>query len=396
MLKLPDSRAPFPDSFSPARLSGSIGISRVLCILGVVYVHAWTGLDGGQLVQANGSAQGVMRWVLMELLGRSAVPLLGMISGWLVAGSAWSRSYGSFMRGKARTILLPMLIWNALAMLIITGGAALGLLAAPLPGSAWIAVDQLFAFLSPNETNVQMAFLRDLFVCMAFAPLLVRMRSPWLWSIAGATALWSVSGWMFPLLLRPSILIFFIAGIMVRRSRFEARVAAIPVAWPALIFGICALVKIWLSALATPLGDAHPHMMAAFDLLLRFSAALFFWRLAWHLAGTSKGAILLRIEPYAFLIFCSHLILIWLAGPGIGLLTGPLGSPAYPAYLLLQPVLAAAAGILIGRGLMVVAPRAAELMSGGRLKVRQNEATPSVPRFKAGAPWWRSYQRARR
>src|SRR3546814_9585607 len=79
-------------------------------MFGVVYVHAWTGLDGGRLTLADSSTQGVFRWVLMELLGRSAVPLLGMISGWLVAGSASHRTYGAFIGGKTRTILLPMLL----------------------------------------------------------------------------------------------------------------------------------------------------------------------------------------------------------------------------------------------------------------------------------------------
>ena len=74
-----------------ARLSGAIAVSRVICVLGVVYVHAWTGLGGMDLVKADATGQGAMRWALMELLGRSAVPLLGMISGWLVAGSACSR-----------------------------------------------------------------------------------------------------------------------------------------------------------------------------------------------------------------------------------------------------------------------------------------------------------------
>src|SRR3546814_10562841 len=80
-----------PDGLSKTRLSTAIAVARVLCIFGVVYVHAWTGLDGGRLTLADSSTQGVFRWVLMELLGRSAVSLLGMISGWLVAGSASDR-----------------------------------------------------------------------------------------------------------------------------------------------------------------------------------------------------------------------------------------------------------------------------------------------------------------
>src|SRR3546814_12432704 len=96
------------------------------CIFGVVYVHAWTGLDGGRLTLADSSTQGVFRWVLMELLGRSAVPLLGMISGWLVAGSASHRTYGAFIGGKPRTSLLPMLMWNLLACMMILVGVYSG------------------------------------------------------------------------------------------------------------------------------------------------------------------------------------------------------------------------------------------------------------------------------
>lgn len=368
LLKLPDSRAPFPDSLHAARISGAIAISRVICILGVVYVHAWTGLDGTQLALADGSGQGIMRWVLMEFLGRSAVPLLGMISGWLVAGSAWSRSFGSFLEGKARTILLPMLLWNILAMVIVSGGGWLGWLQTPVPGSIGAALDQLLCLTSPNETNVQMAFLRDLFVCMALAPLLVRMPGKWLVLIGAAAVGWAVSGIMFPLLLRPTILLFFILGILVRRGRLELRAAGAPLGLAAFVFGLCALIKAGLSAWAAPVGVAHPQMMAAFDIVLRISAALFFWRLAWHLAGRDSAAILLRVEPYAFLIFSAHLIMVWLAGPLIGHLTGPLGSPFYPVFFVLQPLMAAAAGVALGQLLMIAVPRAAWLLSGGRLR----------------------------
>lgn len=388
MLKLPDSQVPFPDSFSPARLSAAIGLSRVICILGVIYVHAWTGLGGGQLAEAGVTAQGILRWTLVELLGRSAVPLLGLISGWLVAGPAWSRPYGSFIGGKARTILLPMLLWNMLALLIISGGAAMGLLRAPVPGSLWVAVDQLFCLFSPNETNVQMAFLRDLFVCMAIAPLLVRLRSRTLWAIVTATALWAISGLSVPLLLRPPILLFFVAGILARRSRLEVRAAQVPIAQAALIFGMCALGKLWLSSLPAPGGATQPQMLAAFDLILRFAAALFVWRLAWRLSGSERAALMLRIEPYTFLVFCSHLFVMWLAGPAIGALTGPLGSPLYPIFLLLQPAIAAVAGIALGQLLMLRTPGAARILSGGRLKGGK-AASAQAARLIPGAPMWR-------
>src|SRR3546814_13979569 len=60
-----------PDGLSKTRLSTAIAVARVLCIFGVVYVHAWTGLDGGRLTLADSSTQGVFRWVLMEI-GRAS------------------------------------------------------------------------------------------------------------------------------------------------------------------------------------------------------------------------------------------------------------------------------------------------------------------------------------
>ena len=79
------------------QVSDSIAIARVLCITGMVYAHAWTGLNYAHLVEAAHTAQGVLRWQLMELLGRSAVPLLSIVAGWLAASSALNQNWGSFV-----------------------------------------------------------------------------------------------------------------------------------------------------------------------------------------------------------------------------------------------------------------------------------------------------------
>jgi fucose 4-O-acetylase-like acetyltransferase len=370
-LPAPSAHASFaaapPD---PARVSAAIGVARVVCIVGVVYAHAWTGLGGEDLAAAGGTPQGVLRWLLMELFGRSAVPLLGMISGWLAAGSVVKRSYAGFLASRAKTILAPMVLWNALAVALVSSAAASGLINAPTPAGWRGWMDELFCLSGPSDINVQMPFLRDLFVCMAAAPLLARLPRGWLIAIASAALAWSVSGLAFPLLLRPSILAFFAVGMLARRARLEARVAALPLAGLAVPFLALAATAALAEATHAPLPNWSAGLL---DVALRFAAAGVFWGVAWRIARRAPAAWVLKAEPFAFLMFCAHVTMIWLAGPLIGRLTGPLGSPLYPLFLLAQPPLVLLATLGLGRLLVRLAPAAARWLSGGRL--------PAAPRF---------------
>lgn len=353
------------------RLSDTIAVTRVLCVLGIVYVHAWTGLGGAELTAAAGTGQGMFRLVLMEVFGRSAVPLLGMISGYLVAGAA-IRSWRTFLERKARTILLPMALWNALAILLVSGTAWLGFLRAPIPESLWWLIDELLSILTPNHINVQTPFLRDLFVCMAMAPLLLRLRGPWLTGAILLVAAWSVSGWFFPLMLRPQILLFFLLGIAARRHDLGARIAGVPFTAALAPFTAIAVIKLIVSV-PVPGGTVmSPALMPLLDLGLRLAAALAFARIAWGLAA--RPAMFRWLEPYAFFLFCSHMILIWLSTPLFEALTGPLGSPAYPVLLLIHPLLALGFALGLGQMLMLFAPRTGEILSGGRLKAESESA----------------------
>ncbi len=379
----PDSLTAAPPRAAALDTRAAIGIARVLCILGIVYVHAWTGRDGDTLIRMAHTGQGVLRWVLIELVGRSAVPLLGAISGWLVAASAARRGYADFARVKARTIFLPMLLWNVIAMALVSGFARWGHLAAPVPSSPREALDWLFCATQANPINVQISFLRDLFLCMLAAPLLARLSTRALLGVGIVAILWDVSGANLVLLLRPQILVFFVAGMLAKRTGFAERIGGWPLAWAVLPYVALVVPKILISVRYEPWLLAHVAIADAIDLPLRFAAAIAVWRIALALAGRPAGRFVLRGERYAFLLFCSHLVFIWLLGPVIGLATGRLGSPSYPAYLLLQPLLVLAPTVLVGRLLERAAPRAANLLSGGRLaqpgaKPRLNPAVPSV------------------
>ncbi|WP_242124801.1 acyltransferase [Sphingobium sp. Sx8-8] len=348
-----------------ARRSDAISIARVICIMGVVYVHAWTGLNGHDLESLRGTPQDSLRWALMEIFGRSAVPLLGLISGWLVAGSSRTQDWIRHVGRKARTILLPMILWNGIAILFVSGAAWMLGLSAPIPSSTDWMVQELFIVSRNPDINVQMPFLRDLFLCMIAAPLFVRLPGWMLAAIAAAAALCQIMGWGPPVLMRASILFFFVIGIIARRGGLADRLAALP--WTAAAAPFALLMSAQLFVSLHP-GAITPGIgSAVLDLAVRVAAALFFWRLAWSLAASVARGMLLRIEPFAFFLFCSHLILIWLGGPVLGAWFGKLGSPFYPAYLLVQPLLVLVVVVVLGSLLSRASPRLAKLLSGGRL-----------------------------
>lgn len=347
------------------RRSDAIRAARVLCILGVVYVHAWIGLTGRQLAALQGTAQGDLRWVLMETFGHSAVPLLGVISGWLVAGSTRTRDWRSHIARKARTILLPMVAWNAAGVALVLGATAALHLHGPQPsGPEWF-VQEIFVLTRNPDINVQMPFLRDLFVCMVAASLLVRLPSRALVVVVLLAALAQVFGVGWPILLRPAILMFFAIGMLARRADAPERIARWPLVPTLAPFIILLAVKLTSDLEPAPLMGETAE--AAFDLVERFAAAIALWRLSWLVAGSPLRDAIVRIEPCAFLLFCAHVVLIWLFGPFIGRITGPLGAPLYPAYFVAQPFLVLAATLGIARVLVRFAPPLARTLSGGRL-----------------------------
>ena len=373
---------------SPAPTREAIGIARVLCILGMVWVHAWTGADGNEIVAASSTPQGMLRWTLIELVGRSSVPLLGAISGWLVAASAERRGYPGFVLTKARTVFAPMVAWNAIAMPLVCAFAIWGTLRAPVPVSVWQGLDWLFCATQPNPINVQISFLRDLFVCMLAAPLLARLPTGWLWAVAAGAFAWAVSGLSIYVLLRPQILLFFALGMIARRIGLADRVARWPGLPVAAVWLLVTIPKLMLSIDDQGWLKAHPIGANAVDIVPRVAAAAAMWKLATTLAVRPIGARIQQFERYAFLLFCSHLIVTWLIGPAVGMVTGNIGHRLYPLWLIAQPFFSLGVAIVVGRALERVAPPAARLLSGGRLTgARDLPAAPAsaMERASSGA-----------
>lgn len=336
----------------------------------MVYVHAWTGLSGGELEMARGTPQESLRWVLMETFGRSSVPLLGMISGWLVSRSSRTAQWQTHIANKAKSILLPMVLWNIIAVILVSGTAWLFTLPAPIPHSLPWLLNEIFIYSHPPDISVQMPFLRDLFVCMVVAPILIRLPSQALFALATLAAIGHIFGFGQPVILRPSLLMFFVLGILAQKHRMDQRIASLP--WAYAVSPFLALLAVSLYCILS-IGTSVPaQLKLSLELCTRIAAAMAVWKIVTTLASTKVTAHILKIEPYIFFFFCFHLIALWLGGPAIGSITGPLGAPLYPIYLVAQPFLILGLAIMLAKILLRIAPNAARILSGGRLKSRSH------------------------
>lgn len=363
---------------SDAVRSTAISIARILCLLGITYVHAWFGLTADQFAAQKGSANSILYWMLADIFGRNSVPLLSIISGWLLATSSDEKGYAKFLRGKARTLLVPMILWNALIIGSILAAGAIGL-DTHLPDlwspPMWPLINEIANVTSPATINYPSAFLRDIFICMALSLIFLRLPVRWLWAVLAFALLWSITQWQIYLLLRPQILLFFLLGILVRRTRSEHGIARFPKGWVCSAFVVAVALKVSMSIHLQTNAPYTTWWQPAFDNAVRLVAAVFYWQLALRLAESRYAIRLKDMEQYGFLMFCSHILVFKLMSAPIQHLGIRFDQPAWALYFLLHPVIAFAAAWVIGRALLLVSPFAAGLLSGGRLK-RKKERAP--------------------
>lgn len=357
--------------------SETIKIARVLCIFLMTYVHVHPWESALDLAQYGVRTWDVMRFYVVEAFGRSSVALLSAVSGFLLVMLSKGESHSVLVGRKARTLLLPMAIWNLTALALMAGYQTLAGKPADLPsGSAFQVVRQLLdasIALTNWPQMTPLAFLRDLFVCALLSPLLIRLVR---WSAPAALALafvYYAADLRGVVILRPSILFFFTIGLAAalhgpyRLPSWPVRTAigmmflAVPLLTVALL----------LDGVQMPRESTLLHALRMTQRILSVGAVLF---LAVALARSAVGPWLGRLEPYVFFLFCSHTLvfsLFWdLWRPAFG----GYYAPGYPVFFLMAPVAAFGLAIVGMRILDWAAPGLLAVINGGRTLTRRKRA----------------------
>ena len=308
-------------ALSKQALFDAIRLARPLLILLVCIAHI-PGIEGfrSEVVQFD-QLDTLLTTFLRDVLARGAVPILTVISGYLAYASFCKRSYSQFIADKVMRLLVPFLLWNAIALLIAWVFFSLwqidyGNMASR--DSAWAFARSLLGIYQ-LPINPPTYFLRDLFTIMLVVPVIHVCCKKWwrllpvmmlyvalFWHQPGVTI--HVHEWVIPLMFRADMVLFFVFGYALAQHRIAVpRVGAYSICTCfilILVFG--GLVSMMLAAFSPSPRAFLQWRTVIGALFVCIAPAVLVGLLS--IKNTLVGRFLAFFSPYSFTLFLSHIL----------------------------------------------------------------------------------------
>lgn len=336
---------------------------RILLIAGIVFVHIPYDPSTSPYLGTHGVAD-FIRIYLGDSLFRIGVPCLSAISGYLLFRRGLAGfDHGKVLRSKARTVLLPFLIWNLsfLALVLVAQRAGIG--SGYLPdviGATPRELASLAFALEAWPINLPLYFLRDLLLCLVLAPLIGHaiMRFPKVTlALFLAFAILPFPNLIF---LKKSILFGFSVGVWAALHQVDVK-RLDGIAWPVVLSVGIASVLLAVGLYAT--GPDYPEWMNVLRGLVAISGIAGAWALSSILVRTRFGKALSGGGGQSFWIFCAHypvLIVLWMVW-------NRLGNVPYPLFYVGAPLVTLALLVIAHAVVRQLAPGLLALLTGDRV-----------------------------
>ena len=308
--------------------SGTIKVARVFCIFFMSYVHLhFFGLD-----LFGSEAYMVVRTILVDVLGRSSVPLLSIISGFLAWGVFQRRSSISVFKARARTILLPMILWNALGTFILF------IRSGPIYGLDFL--NSIFP-LAGGGAYASLDFLRDIYVMTLITPLLVLVAKKCPQALILVTITVTVLDLSLYIIIRNQIFLFYVIGVLCACYKFNFSFSG--------LFCVVASGLIVIGVSLIEVADLYGYSTHDYydDLIRRPLMVVFSWLLCGWLARGSALGFFVFLERHVFSFFLSHIFLLTLIGTAFYRMHFLHGNVAYAAVWLASPAIAYALVVMV-------------------------------------------------
>lgn len=315
-----------------------IAVLRFVMIFGIILLHTPPYVP---MAEVGGSVFDAIKAFFQLAVFRATVPVLTVISGFLLFNAGLDRVPAKLFRKKWRSIVIPFLCFN-LPLLPLAwaaqqwGGMTMSVQLIPFETMRWLNA----AFgLTDSPLNYPLNFLRDLIVLIALAPVFgwLLRRAPWLGLALVVLVFFpNLDG---PLLLRDVMGILFYVGGMAAVQEWDLR-RLDRYKWPCLLLFVAICVAV-------------VEFRVANTTYLRLAAPILIWPASAWLVTTTVGGWLVRLSKYSFFLFLAHaplLLATWLVYQR-------LGAPVpYPWYWVLTPWVVAAILIVVYRICMAVMP----------------------------------------
>jgi surface polysaccharide O-acyltransferase-like enzyme len=334
-------------SLDPVRrsMSDRIRIARGLCIVFMTFVHVPPGI-GGNVYARDAGVFDLVYFALSRMVGLSSVSLLSVVSGYFIVSSLAKAGTHRLFVSKVKTLVVPLVAWNLLMLALL---ALYGLMRGKwqdMPDFTTLGMaDALFA-LTGWPLDVPLWFLRDLFVCCLFSPLLyVALKR-----VPVATILLLIAYTLFGedlyLLQRPQLMLFFALGMWLRLSKTAEPVIDRMARW--LLPGLVVMVVLYMILRIENVlfGDMADELRLTLDTALRITMAAGFWLLTEAIRRSRFAGGFLWFEPYAFFLFCSHAILFHFAAIPLRRVFGNYGSDLFAITFFALPCLAVIGAVI--------------------------------------------------
>ncbi|WP_349437377.1 acyltransferase [Pararhizobium sp. A13] len=346
-----------------ANISSRINLMRILLISGIVFVHVPYDPQTSPFLGANGFIDWI-RVFLGESIFRVGVPCLSAISGYLLFRRGLDAfDYAKTIRSKARTVLLPFLIWNLAVLIFVCIAQGQGIGFGYLPDAISATPRELatLAFaIEAQPINIPLYFLRDLLLCILLAPilgLLIKRYPLATLTVFFIYAVLPIPGGIF---LKKSILFGFSCGIYASLHKLDIRMLDPHAEKISVLFLTAAAL------LATALYWTGPDFPIWIDILLNLTAIsgiVGSWAISALLVRSRLGKRLSQTEGLSFWIFCAHyplLIVLWMfwnkaAQPEL-----------YPLFYFSTPLLALLILVVSHNAAKRLTPRLHAVLTGSR------------------------------
>lgn len=315
--------------------SDMIRFCRVVCIFFMMTVHFYP-YESNETIINSGSFE-IVGLVFIDFLGRASVATLSLISGYLLSRSLSNKSLFHIIIQRGQALLVPMITWNLVFLLAAILLTLVSVNSSVIPSRAepLEILNAVTGFLG-STANESLFFIRDLFVSSVLIA--------GLWKIIRYAPIASLSIVAFltlfdliePVIFRPMILFFMLAGCILHEKSRSLKAMAAPRVAILVILG-CIVLNIFVDAGEEILPDQLWIEMN--NMLLRVGltagmlmVALFCVKLGLHRKITSY-------EPSAYLAYLSHVLIakfMWEISSAMGATIHNFG---YVAFFFVTPFL---------------------------------------------------------